>query len=84
MLLSRIPGSALYWAVAMASRNLPAVTTSLGLLMTPVVSVVTATLWLGETPGVLIAAIVVLGNVALGATGASSGAARCRGNAVGV
>lgn len=44
-----IPGTAVaYWAVAMASRHLPAVTTSLGLLATPVVSVITATLWLGE------------------------------------
>ena len=37
-----------YWAAATASRHLPAVTTSLGLLATPVVSVITATLWLGE------------------------------------
>jgi drug/metabolite transporter (DMT)-like permease len=43
--------------------------------MTPVVSVVTATLWLGETPTVsLIAAIIlILGGVALGATGAPTG-----------
>jgi len=59
-----------YWAAATASRHLPAVTTSLGLLATPVVSVITATLWLGEPLTVqLVAAIaLVLGGVAIGAT----------------
>jgi drug/metabolite transporter (DMT)-like permease len=59
-----------YWAVATASRLLPAVTTSLALLATPVVSVITATLWLGEPPSLsLVAAIaLVLGGVAIGAT----------------
>jgi drug/metabolite transporter (DMT)-like permease len=71
LLYASLPGSALaYWAVTMAGRHLPAVTTSLGLLATPVVSIVVATLWLGETPTVsLIAAVVlILGGVALGAT----------------
>ena len=66
-----IPGSALaYWAVAMASRHLPAVTTSLGLLATPVVSVIAATIFLGEplTPSLLLAIVLILGGVALGAT----------------
>ncbi len=65
-----LPGSALaYWASAMAGRRLPAVTVSLGLLATPVVSVVLATLWLGERPGVslLVAVVLILGGVALGA-----------------
>jgi drug/metabolite transporter (DMT)-like permease len=59
-----------YWAVATASRLLPAVTTSLGLLATPVVSAVTAGLWLGEplTLPLLIAIALVLGGVAIGAT----------------
>jgi drug/metabolite transporter (DMT)-like permease len=59
-----------YWAVATASRLLPAVTTSLGLLATPVVSAVTAGLWLGEplTLQLLIAITLVLGGVAIGAT----------------
>jgi drug/metabolite transporter (DMT)-like permease len=59
-----------YWAVATASRLLPAVTTSLALLATPVVSVITATLWLGEPLSLsLVAAIaLVLGGVAIGAT----------------
>ena len=64
-----LPGSALaYWASAMAGRRLPAVTTSLGLLATPVISVVLATLWLGERPGasLLIAVLLILGGVALG------------------
>jgi drug/metabolite transporter (DMT)-like permease len=57
-----------YWATATASRHLPAVATSLGLLATPVVSVITATLWLGERLAVpLVAAVtLVLGGVAIG------------------
>jgi drug/metabolite transporter (DMT)-like permease len=64
-----LPGSALaYWASAMAGRRLSAVTMSLGLLATPVVSVVLATLWLGERPGasLLVAILLILGGVALG------------------
>lgn len=71
LLYAGIPGTALaYWATAMASRALPAVTTSLGLLATPVVSVVIATLWLGEplTASLLGAIVLILGGVALGAT----------------
>jgi len=67
-----IPGTAVaYWAVAMASRHLPAVTTSLGLLATPVVSVITATLWLGEPLSItlVLAIALVLGGVAIGVTG---------------
>jgi drug/metabolite transporter (DMT)-like permease len=67
-----IPGTAVaYWAAAMASRHLPAVTTSLGLLATPVVSVITATLWLGEplTMTLVVAIALVLGGVAIGVTG---------------
>ena len=60
-----------YWATATASRHLPAVSTSLGLLATPVVSVITATLWLGEplTLSLVIAIVLVLGGVAIGSTG---------------
>jgi drug/metabolite transporter (DMT)-like permease len=55
----------------MASRNLPAVTTALGSLGTPVVSVVVAAAWLGEAPTApLLAAIaLILGGVAIGTTG---------------
>jgi drug/metabolite transporter (DMT)-like permease len=43
--------------------------------MTPVVSVVTATLWLGERPtlSLLAAIVLILGGVALGATGSPTG-----------
>jgi drug/metabolite transporter (DMT)-like permease len=60
-----------YWAAAMASRHLPAVTTSLGLLATPVVSVITAALWLGEpvTLSLVFAIVLILGGVAIGVTG---------------
>lgn len=67
-----------YWATATASRHLPAVTTSLGLLATPVVSVVTATLWLAEplTLSLVLAIVLVLGGVAIGGTiAAPAGAA---------
>jgi drug/metabolite transporter (DMT)-like permease len=69
VLYAGIPGSALaYWAVAMASRDLPAVTTSLGLLATPVVSVIAATIFLGEplTPSLIVAIVLILGGVAFG------------------
>jgi drug/metabolite transporter (DMT)-like permease len=72
LLYLSIPGTAVaYWAVAMASRDLPAVTTSLGLLATPVVSVISATLWLGEplTLSLVVAIILILGGVAIGTTG---------------
>jgi drug/metabolite transporter (DMT)-like permease len=71
VLYAGIPGSALaYWAVAMASRDLPAVTTSLGLLATPVVSVIAATVFLGEplTLSLMVAVVLILGGVALGTT----------------
>ena len=60
-----------YWATAVASRNLPAVTTALGLLTTPVFSVTVSTLWLGEplTPTLVAAMVLVLGGVALGTAG---------------
>jgi drug/metabolite transporter (DMT)-like permease len=72
LLFAGVPGTALaYWAAAMASRNLPAVTTALGLLITPVVSVMVAALWLGEpvTAPLVIAIALILGGIALGTTG---------------
>jgi len=69
LLYAGVPGTALaYWAMAMAGKSLPAVTTALGLLATPVVSVVVATVWLGEplTPTLVIAIVLILGGVALG------------------
>lgn len=79
LLYAGIPGTAVaYWATAVASRNLPAVTTALGLLTTPVVSVVVATLWLGEplTPSLLAAIALILGGIAIGTTERVRGARR--------
>ena len=82
LLYAAVPGTALaYWAVAVANRRLPAVTTSLGLLGVPIVSIVTATLALGEalTPSLLTAGALVIGGVAIGAIeGAERGAERIR------
>jgi len=72
LLYAGIPGTAVaYWATAAASRALPAVTTSLGLLATPLVSTVIATFWLGEavTLTLVLAIVLILGGVALGTTG---------------
>ena len=78
LLYAGVPGTALaYWAVAMASRHLPAITTSLGLLATPVVSIVVAAVWLQELPtaDVLAAMGLILSGIAIGATAASRGEA---------
>jgi drug/metabolite transporter (DMT)-like permease len=78
LLYAGIPGTGLaYWASATASRMLPAVTTALGLLATPVVSVVVATLWLREplTLSLLGAIVLILGGIALGTTGGTPGPA---------
>ena len=84
LLYAGVPGTALaYWAVAMASRHLPAITTSLGLLGTPVVSIVVAALWLREVPTVdVIAAMgLILGGIAIGASEASPSNEDCAGEA---
>jgi len=76
LLYAGVPGTAVaYWATAVASRNLPAVTTALGLLVTPVVSVVVATLWLGEplTLPLMAAIVLILGGIAIGVTGSHAG-----------
>ncbi len=58
-----------YWAMSMVNRSLPAITTSLGILATPLVGIVCATLALAESlePSLLIAAGLIVGGVALGA-----------------
>ena len=64
-----ICGTALaYWAVAMVNRSLPAVTTSLGILATPVVGVVSSAITLGEPIGVslMVAMTMILGGIAVG------------------
>ena len=86
LLYAAVPATALaYWAVAEASRSLPAVTTSLGLLGVPIISIGTAALALGEplTPSLVAAVILVIGGVALGTSsgvdkGSSASLARPR------
>ena len=71
VLYGGIPGTALpYWAIAMAARRLPAFTISLGLLATPVFSVMVSTLWLGEplTASLVAALALILSGIAIGAT----------------
>jgi drug/metabolite transporter (DMT)-like permease len=78
LLYAGIPGSALtFWASASASRALPSSTMSLGLLGVPPVSIVVAAVTLGEMPGwsVLIAVVLILGGITLGATEPARGRA---------
>jgi drug/metabolite transporter (DMT)-like permease len=79
LLYAGVPGTAVaYWAMAMAGKSLPAVTTSLGLLLAPVVSVVVATLWLREplTATLVTAIVLILGGVALGTSAPAPVASR--------
>jgi drug/metabolite transporter (DMT)-like permease len=72
LLFAGIPGTALaYWAAAVSSSELPASTTSLGLMATPAVSIVVAMALLGEQPTLaLIAALaLILVGVAVGISG---------------
>lgn len=57
-----------YWAIAVAGRDLPAITVALGMLATPIVAMVIAALWLGEAieAVVWIAALCVMAGVLLG------------------
>ena len=62
-------GTALaYWAMAVVNRSLPAATTSLGILATPVIGVIVSTLALGETIDVslLVAMAMILSGIAVG------------------
>jgi hypothetical protein len=67
-----------YWAMAVANRSLPAVTTSLVLLATPVVGVVCSIALFDEaaTPSLLVAMIMILGGIASGVPAAKGGAIR--------
>jgi len=72
LLFAGIPGTALaYWAAAVSSSELPASTTSLGLLATPAVSIVVAIGLLGEQPTMplIIALALLLVGVCVGITG---------------
>ena len=57
-----------YWAMSMVNRALPAITTSLGVLMTPLVGMACAALLLGEavSASLVLAAALIVGGVALG------------------
>jgi drug/metabolite transporter (DMT)-like permease len=79
LLYGGIPGSALpYWAIATATQRLSAVTISLGLLATPALSVIVATLWLHEplSASLVIAIVLILGGIAIGAMETSRSVAR--------
>ena len=69
LLYSALPGTALaFWAAAVAAQNLPAVTTSIGLLAAPVIGIIASAVTLGEAPTpTLIAAIaMIIGGIVLG------------------
>jgi drug/metabolite transporter (DMT)-like permease len=69
LLYSALPGTALaFWAAAVASQNLPAVTTSLGLLAAPVIGIIASAVTLGEapTPTLLAAVAMIIGGIAIG------------------
>jgi drug/metabolite transporter (DMT)-like permease len=67
-----------YWAMAMVNRSLPAVTTSLGILATPVVGTLGSAIALGEPIGMtlLIAMALILGGIAVGTTAGAPTTAR--------
>jgi drug/metabolite transporter (DMT)-like permease len=77
-LYAGICGTALaHWAMVMVNRSLPAVTTSLGLLATPVIGVTTSVICLGEPIGIslICAMAMVLGGIAIGTIFRADGAA---------
>jgi drug/metabolite transporter (DMT)-like permease len=68
-LYAGICGTALaHWAMVTVNRSLPAATTSLGLLATPVVGVATSAICLGEPVGIslILAMAMILGGIAIG------------------
>ena len=80
-LYSGIFGTALaYWAMAVVNRSLPAATTSLGILATPVIGVVSSTLALGEPIDIslIVAMSMILAGIAVGTIPARSGPAHPR------
>jgi drug/metabolite transporter (DMT)-like permease len=78
-LYAGVCGTALaHWAMVMVNRSLPAVTTSLGLLATPVVGVATSAICLGEPIGnsLIFAMAMILGGIAVGIIPFGKSAAR--------
>ena len=79
LLYGGICGTALaHWAMVMVNRDLPAVTTSLGLLATPVMGVAVSAIWLGEpiSASLICAMALILGGIAIGTIPESKRAAR--------
>ncbi len=75
LLYGGLCGTALaYWAMAMVNRSLPAITTSLGILATPVVGLIGSAIALGETITVslLVAMVMILAGIAVGTIGSSA------------
>jgi drug/metabolite transporter (DMT)-like permease len=60
-----------YWAMSMVNRSLPAVTTSLGLLATPVLGIASAAVALNEPlePSLFLAMALIIGGITLGIVG---------------
>ena len=60
-----------YWAMAMVNRSLPAMTTSLGVLATPVIGILCAVIVLGEPFSAALAAALalIISGIALGTAG---------------
>lgn len=67
-----------YWAMATVNRSLPAMTTSLGILATPIVGTLCSAIALDEviTPSLLIAMVLILCGIALGTIGRATPGAR--------
>lgn len=69
LLYSALPGSALaFWGAAVAAQNLPAVTTSLGLLAAPVIGIIASAIIFGEKPTLSlgVAVAMIIGGIAVG------------------
>lgn len=69
LLYGGVIGTALaYWAMSVINRSLPALTTSLGILATPLVGIASAALWLGERIelSLLLSAGLIIGGIAIG------------------
>ena len=57
-----------FWAMAVITRSLPALTTSLGLLAAPIIGIVSSALWLREplSPTLIFALVLMAAGIALG------------------
>jgi drug/metabolite transporter (DMT)-like permease len=57
-----------YWAMQIVNKNLPAITTSLALLVVPVVGVACSALALGEpiTAGLILAMLLIISGIVVG------------------